>query len=62
MRKARPETPEQRVERMLRKIDSLRVLADKERCPLERGRLRIAIADREAGLAIFRRTMTKAAP
>lgn len=62
MRKPKPETPEQRVERMLRKLHSLRVLADKESCTLERGRLRIAIADREAGLDIFRRTLTKTTP
>ena len=60
MRKPKPETPEQRVERMLRKLHSLRILADKEPCPRERGRLRHAIKEREAGLAIVCRTMSKA--
>lgn len=61
MRKPKPETPEQRVERMLRKIAALQERRDAAADPLERGRLSRSIAEREAGLAIFRRTI-KAVP
>lgn len=56
MRKPKPETPEQRVERMQRQIATLQGRRDAAADPLERGRLSLSIAERETGLAIFQRT------
>ena len=56
MRKPKPETPEQRVERMQRQIAALQGRRDAAADPLERGRLSLSIAERENGLAIFQRT------
>ena len=55
MRKPKPETPEQRVERMQRQIATLQGRRDAAADALERGRLTLCIQAREAGLAIFQR-------
>ena len=60
MRKPKPETPEQRVERMQRQIVTLQGRRDAAADPLERGRLSLSIAEREAGLVIVQRTQRAA--
>lgn len=57
MRKPKPETPEQRVERMQLQIAALCTRRDATADPLERGRLSLDVQQRTAGLAIFQRTM-----
>lgn len=59
MRKPKPETAEERVERMQQQIASLCARRDATADPLERGRLRLDVQQRIAGLAIFKRTMLR---
>jgi hypothetical protein len=61
VRKPKPETAAERVERMQQQISALRGRRDAAVDPLERGRLTISIREREAGLAIFQRTQRAAA-
>ena len=55
MRKPKPETPGQRVERMQKQIAALSARRDATADPLERGRLSLDVQQRTAGLAIFQR-------
>ena len=59
MRKPKPETPEERVERMQLQIAALCARRDATADPLERGRPSLDVQQRTAGLAIFQRTMRR---
>lgn len=59
MRKPKPETPEERVERMQQQIVALCARRDATSDPLKRGRLSLDVQQRKAGLAIFQRTMRR---
>jgi hypothetical protein len=56
VRKPKPETAAERVDRMQRQIAALRSRRESTTDPLERGRLSLSIHEREAGLVIFQRT------
>ena len=57
MRKPKPETAEQRVERGQQQIVALCARRDATADPLERGRLSLDVQQRTAGLTIFQRSM-----
>jgi len=56
VRKPKPETAAERVDRMQRQIAALRSQRDSTADPLERGRLKLSLQEREAGFAILQRT------